>query len=217
MEDLGSGSLVDMTRFGLHGEPTVQKVMKTGIDVVTFSGDKLLGGPQAGIILGRREIVAACRKNPLTRALRVDKMTLAVLEATLRLYRDDRQVLEKIPTIRMIAMPPAILQARAQQLASVIGEATAPHQYQVQVRRSSSQVGGGALPNQDLPTYVVAVSSPGMSTHSIEAHLRRNSPPVIGRIESDQYLMDVRTLRDEEFPLIQQAFQRLLQGPAIDE
>ena len=158
MEDLGSGSLVDMTRFGLHGEPTVQEVMRTGIDVVTFSGDKLLGGPQAGVILGRREIVAACRKNPLTRALRVDKMALAVLEATLRLYRDDRQVLERIPTIRMIAMPLTVVEERAQQLASIIREADHRHQLQVQVHQSSSQVGGGALPNQNLPTYVVAVT-----------------------------------------------------------
>jgi L-seryl-tRNA(Ser) seleniumtransferase len=217
MEDLGSGSLVDMARFGLHGEPTVPEVMRTGIDVVTFSGDKLLGGPQAGVILGRRDILAACRKNPLTRALRVDKMTLAVLEATLRLYRDDRQVLEKVPTIRMIATPLTALEERAQLLASVIRQADHRSRLQVRVQQSSSQVGGGALPNQNLPTYAVAVHSPDMSTHSIEVGLRRNNPPVIGRIESDQYLMDVRTLQPEEFPLIQKAFQSLLQEPAADK
>ena len=216
MEDLGSGSLVDMARFGLHGEPTVAEVMRTGIDVVTFSGDKLLGGPQAGVILGRREIITACRKNPLTRALRVDKMTLAVLEATLRLYRDDRKVLEKVPTIRMIAMPLAMLEERAHLLASLIREADHQSRLQVRVQQSSSQVGGGALPNQDLATYAVAVNSPSMSTHSIEASLRRNSPPVIGRIESDQYLMDVRTLQPEEFPVIQKAFEHLLQEPEPD-
>jgi L-seryl-tRNA(Ser) seleniumtransferase len=214
MEDLGSGSLVDMTKFGLHGEPTVPEVMRTGIDVVTFSGDKLLGGPQAGIILGRREVIAACRKNPLTRALRVDKMTLAVLEATLRLYRDERQVLEKVPTIRMIATPLAVLEERAQRLASLIGEADRQNRLLIQVQPSSSQVGGGALPNQNLPTYAVAVNSLTMSTHSIEIGLRHNSPPIIGRIESDQYLLDVRTLQPEEFPVIQSAFQRLLQEPA---
>jgi L-seryl-tRNA(Ser) seleniumtransferase len=214
MEDLGSGSLVDMARFGLHGEPTVPEVMRTGIDVVTFSGDKLLGGPQAGVILGRRDLVEACRKNPLTRALRVDKMTLAVLEATLRLYRDDRQVLEKVPTIRMIAMPLTILEERAQELALIIREADRQNRLEVRVQPNSSQVGGGALPNQGLPTYAVAVTSPDMSTPSIETKLRRNSPPLIGRIEADQYLMDVRTLQPDEFPLIQQAFQRLLQEPA---
>ena len=217
MEDLGSGSFVDMARFGLHGEPTVAEVMQTGVDVVTFSGDKLLGGPQAGVILGRKEIVAECRKNPLTRALRVDKMPLAVLEATLRLYRDERQALEKVPTLRMIAMPLAIIEERAQHLAALIREADLQNRLQVQVQRSSSQVGGGALPNQDLPTYAVAVSSPGMSTHRIEASLRNNKPPIIGRIESDQYLMDVRTLQAEEFPVMQQAFQRLLKGPAPEE
>jgi len=114
----------------------------------------------------------------------------------------------------MIAMPLAVVEERAQQLASIIREADHRHQLQVQVRQSSSQVGGGALPNQNLPTYVVAVTSPKMSTYAIEAGLRRNNPPLIGRIESDQYLMDVRTLRAEEFPTIQRAFHRLLQEPA---
>jgi len=217
MEDLGSGSLVDMARFGLHGEPAVPEVMRTGIDVVTFSGDKLLGGPQAGIILGRNEIIAACRKNPLTRALRVDKMTIAALEATLRLYRDDRQVLERVPTIRMIAMPLAMIEDRAQHLASIIREADHQSRLQVRVQQSSSQVGGGALPIQDLSTYAVAVNSPKMSTYSIEASLRHNIPPIIGRIESDQYLMDVRTLQPEEFPVIQKAFQRLLHEALPDK
>ncbi len=149
-----------MGRFGLHGEPTVAEVCSTGVDVVTFSGDKLLGGPQAGIILGRKEIIAECRKNPLTRALRVDKMTLAVLEATLRLYRDERQALEKVPTLRMIALPLTTIEERAQHLASLIREVDPQHRLQVQVQQSSSQVGGGALPGQDLPTYAVAVSSP---------------------------------------------------------
>jgi L-seryl-tRNA(Ser) seleniumtransferase len=214
MEDLGSGSLVDMARFGLHGEPTVPEVMQTGVDVVTFSGDKLLGGPQAGIILGRKDLVTECRKNPLTRALRVDKMTLAVLEATLRLYRDERQALDEIPTLRMIAMPLATVEERAQQLAALIREADPQHHLQVQVQQSSSQVGGGALPTQDLPTYAVALSSSTMSAHKIEARLRNNKPPIIGRIESDQYLMDVRTLQADEIPVIQQAFEGLLKGPA---
>jgi len=117
----------------------------------------------------------------------------------------------------MIAMPLAIIEERAQHLAALIREADLQNRLQVQVQRSSSQVGGGALPNQDLPTYAVAVSSPGMSTHRIEASLRNNKPPIIGRIESDQYLMDVRTLQAEEFPVMQQAFQRLLKGPAPEE
>jgi L-seryl-tRNA(Ser) seleniumtransferase len=210
MEDLGSGSFVDMARFGLYGEPTVLEVMRTGVDVITFSGDKLLGGPQAGIVLGRKEIVAECRKNPLTRALRVDKMTLAVLEATLRLYRDERQTFEKIPTLRMVAIPLATLEQRAQHLASLIREVDDGSRLQVQVQKNTSQVGGGALPNQDLPTCVVSVASHHMSAQSIEMGLRANKPPIIGRIESDQYLMDVRTLNSEVFPAIQRAFHRIL-------
>lgn len=211
MEDLGSGCLMDLARFGLAGEPTVQEVLRTGVDLITFSGDKLLGGPQAGVILGKQEIIARCRKNPLTRALRVDKMTLAALEATLRLYRDERQAVERIPTLRMLAMPPALLEERAQQLALLVREADGHNRLRVQVHPSSSQVGGGALPNQDLSTWAVAISAPALSTHLIETCLRANQPPIIGRIEADRYLMDVRTLQPQDFPVIQQAFQRLLQ------
>lgn len=217
MEDLGSGSFIDLAGFGLHGEPTVPQVLSTGVDVVTFSGDKLLGGPQAGIILGRKEIVAECRKNPLTRALRVDKMTLAVLEATLRFYRDERQALEKIPTLRMIALPLSTLEERAELLASLIREVDRENRLEVQVRRNASQVGGGALPNQDLPTSVVAVNSPEVSTHSIERSLRNNRPPIIARIESDHYLLDVRTLDPQCFQVIQQAFRDFLGSPMPNE
>jgi L-seryl-tRNA(Ser) seleniumtransferase len=156
-------------------------------------------------------------KNPLTRALRVDKMTLAVLEATLRFYRDEHQALERVPTLRMIAVPLASLEQCAQDLASLIREVDQENQLHVQVRQNSSQVGGGALPNQDLPTYVVAVASPHRSTQSIETGLRNNTPPIIGRIESDHYLLDVRTLQPEAFPVIQQAFQRILGKPGPDE
>lgn len=211
MEDLGSGCFMDLTGFGLPGEPTVQEVLRTGVDLVTFSGDKLLGGPQAGIILGRPEIIARCRKNPLTRALRVDKMTLAALEATLRLYRDERQAVAQIPTLRMIAMPLTLLEERARQLASLIREADGHDRLQVQVQPGFSQVGGGALPIQNLSTWTVAVSSAHLSTQAIETRLRANHPPIIGRIEADRYLMDVRTLQPAEFPVIQKACQGLLE------
>lgn len=209
VEDLGSGSFVDFSPFGLQGEPTVQDAVRTGADVITFSGDKLLGGPQAGIILGRKELISACKKNPLTRALRVDKMTLAALEATLRLYRDERQAMERIPTLRMISAPLPVLEAQAHQLASFIREADTQDKLNVQVRASASQVGGGSLPGQNMPTYVVAVSSPHISTQKIEATLRCGKPPIIGRIESDQFLLDVRTLQANEYVVIQQAFGRL--------
>lgn len=209
MEDLGSGSFVDLSRFGLLREPTAQEAVRAGADIVTFSGDKLLGGPQAGVILGRKDLVERCKKNPLTRALRVDKMTLAALEATLRLYRDERQAVEHIPTLRMIALPLPILEERANHLAALIQETDHQQKLHIQVMTSVSQVGGGSLPEQGLPTYVVAVRSSEMSTQKIEECLRSNTPPVIGRIESDQYLLDVRTLQTEDFDFLRHAFKRL--------
>jgi L-seryl-tRNA(Ser) seleniumtransferase len=210
MEDLGSGSLVDFSSFGLKDEPTVQEAIRSGADIVTFSGDKLLGGPQAGIILGKKELIAECRKNPLTRALRVDKLTLAALEATLRLYRDERQAFAQVPTLRMISASLSELEKRADRLASLLRETDRGQRLDVTVQLSASQVGGGSLPAQNLPTYVVAVKAKDMSTQKIEEKLRSGRPPVIGRIEADHYLMDVRTIQENEIPLVQQAFERLL-------
>ncbi|MHC1741444.1 MAG: L-seryl-tRNA(Sec) selenium transferase [Syntrophobacteraceae bacterium] len=211
VEDLGSGSFVDLSQFGLPGEPTVQEALKAGVDVVTFSGDKLLGGPQAGIILGRKDFVAACRKNPLTRALRVDKMTLAALEVTLRLYRDERQAIAKIPTLRMIAAPIEELDQRAHQLADSLRAVDPGKKLSVQVQSGNSQVGGGSLPANDLPSRIVAIRSQALSAQRIESFLRGNKPPIIARIESDQILLDVRTLLPGDLTTIQDAFGRLLQ------
>lgn len=210
MEDLGSGCFMDLSQFGLEGEPTVQDAVKAGVDVVTFSGDKLLGGPQAGVIIGRKEIIERCKKNPLTRALRVDKMTLAALEATLRLYRDDRLALKEIPTLEMISLSAENLKERAEHLKTMLGQADPSNQLRIEVQRNVSQVGGGSLPGQYLPTFVVAVTASGMSTQKIETILRKNTPPIIGRIESDKYLLDVRTLRFEEFSIIKEAFERIV-------
>ena len=207
VEDLGSGSFIDFSHFGLQGEPTVRQAVDAGADIVTFSGDKLLGGPQAGIILGRKDLVAQCRKNPLTRALRVDKMTLAALEATLRLYRDERSALERIPTLRMITVSAGVLEERSRFLASRIRESVDEKLLRMEVRRDASQVGGGSLPAQDLPTWVVAVQSPAMSTQKIELEMRRNRPPIIRRIESDLFILDVRTLREEDYEIVAAAFR----------
>jgi L-seryl-tRNA(Ser) seleniumtransferase len=205
VEDLGSGSFCDLSRFGLEREPTAQEAIAKGADVVTFSGDKLLGGPQAGIILGRKELVARFKKNPLTRALRVDKLTLAALEATLRLYRDETQALELIPTLRMISMPLALLEEQAQSLAEQLRTVDSAGKLQITVQPGSSQVGGGSLPAQDLPTRVVALHSSLMSTPQLEQQLRASNPPVIARIEADQVLLDVRTLQEGDFNRIAQA------------
>lgn len=210
VEDLGSGSFVDLGRFGLHREPTAQEAIQTGADLVTFSGDKLLGGPQAGIILGRKDLVTRCKKNPLTRALRVDKLILAALEATLRLYRDETAAFARIPTLRMIAIPLVDLQERAEQLASQIRAVDLQGHLQVEVQPGSSQVGGGSLPAQDLPTWTVAVHASRFSTPQIEHRLRMARTPIIGRIESDRYLLDVRTLQEDDPALVVEGFAELL-------
>lgn len=211
VEDLGSGCFVDLSPFGLRGEITVQESVRAGADLVTFSGDKLLGGPQAGIIVGRRDLIERCRKNPITRALRVDKMCLAALEATLRLYRDERRALERIPTLQMIAASPAELQARAEKLAGMLRETDARRILRIDVRPGFSQVGGGSLPAQDMPTSVVAVHSGDIGPNGIEEYLRGGSPPVVGRIESDHFIMDMRTVRDSELDAIRQGIARMLQ------
>ncbi|MFP5213397.1 MAG: L-seryl-tRNA(Sec) selenium transferase [Acidobacteriota bacterium] len=209
VEDLGSGSFIDFSPYGLPGEPTVQEAVRSGADLVTFSGDKLLGGPQAGIILGRKDLVAQCRKNPLTRAFRVDKMTLAALEATLRLYRDERTALERIPTLRMLTTPLDVLEGEADRLAEIVREADASGVLAIEVRKSVSQVGGGSLPAEYLPTHVVALKHYTMSTQRLEAMFRANRPPIIGRIESDWLLMDVRTLQPGDFEIIREALSRI--------
>ena len=211
VEDLGSGCFVNLERFGLQGEATVQETVRAGADLVTFSGDKLLGGPQAGIIVGRTDLIQRCRQNPITRALRVDKMTLAALETTLRLYRDERQAFEKIPTLKMLAVSLDELKSRAEELASSIQRAGQNGGFRIEVRRSFSQVGGGSLPAQDLPTFVVTVRSDALSPDKIEEFLRRNDPPIIGRIESDHFIMDVRTLMPQQIEIIAPAFGRMME------
>jgi L-seryl-tRNA(Ser) seleniumtransferase len=210
VEDLGSGCFINLRPFGLHGETTVQETVSAGADLVSFSGDKLLGGPQAGIIVGRKELIERCRKNPVTRALRVDKMTLAALETTLRFYRDERQALEEIPTLRLIAVSLEELNSRAQELASAIKEADRKDVLMIEVLQSSSQVGGGSLPAQDLPTFAVAVRAGDFSPNQIEEFLRRNDPPVIGRIESDKFIMDLRTIMPQQIETIGLAFRRMV-------
>jgi L-seryl-tRNA(Ser) seleniumtransferase len=194
MDDLGSGCFVDLSRFGLRGEPLVQDSVRSGADVITFSGDKLLGGPQAGIILGRKEIVERLRRSPLTRALRVDKFTLAALEATLRVYRDDETAVRAIPTLRMIALDVESLATRAQSLADRIRVAVGS-EAEVAVVDGASQVGGGALPVQNLPSKLVALTCRRLSAARLEANFRGNQPPIIGRVEQERYLLDVRTLQ----------------------
>ena len=209
MEDLGSGTLVDFSKYGLIKEPTVQESLAAGVDVVTFSGDKLLGGPQAGIILGNRDHIDRIKANPLTRALRIDKMTLAALEATLQLYRDERQAVKQIPTLAMLTMSPRLIEARAVELQSRL-ESISAGRITVELIDATSRAGGGSLPMLNLPSRCVGVRIDGLSVNAIERWLRMGSPPVIGRIENDQFIMDPRTLQEEELEIITNAFISML-------
>ncbi len=197
MHDLGSGVLVDLSQYGLSYEPTIQDSVRAGIDIITFSGDKLLGGPQGGIIIGKKRFVDLMKKHPLARALRVDKMTLAGLEATLRLYLDSEKALEEIPTLSMIIASDTELLEKATALAARLKAATAD--YQIKVENDISMVGGGALPIEQLPTHVVSVSSKKSSTAELESQLRESTPPIIVRVKEDRVLLDVRTIVPEEF------------------
>ena len=197
MEDLGSGCFVDLSRFGLAKEPTVQEVVASGVDVVTFSGDKLLGGPQAGIILGKRSYIEKIKKNPMNRALRIDKFTLAGLESILRLYFDEEDAFKSIPTLAMLSQPKEAIDRRAKSLLRRISKPLAEH-CRVSVIAVESRVGGGALPEQGLPSRAVALEPIDGSVGHLEVVLRSGSLPVIGRIEDGKFLLDMRTVADAE-------------------
>jgi len=213
MEDLGSGTFIDFSKYGLVKEPTVQESVAAGTDVVTFSGDKLLGGPQAGIIVGKKSIIDRIKKNPLTRALRIDKLTLAALESTLRLYRDEARAVRQIPTLRMLTMTVGELEIRASRLVDKLRKTNSPR-LEITIIERSSKAGGGALPLLELPSRCLSVRIEGMSANALEKRMRENDPPIIGRIEDDAYVIDPRTLQDEDLPVIRAAFENILKGKA---
>jgi L-seryl-tRNA(Ser) seleniumtransferase len=201
MEDLGSGCLIDLTKYGLDREPTAGEAIKEGADIVTFSGDKLLGGPQAGIILGKREYIERIKVNPLNRAVRIDKLTLAGLESTLLLYLDEDRAAKEIPTLRMLTYSQDELRRKAQRLFRKI-RARIPTGLRIAVRDDLSQVGGGAYPVQSLPTRVITLKPDKGSAHQLEKRLREGKPPIIARLSKDEVLLDVRTIGDDEGYLI---------------
>ncbi|UCF57832.1 MAG: L-seryl-tRNA(Sec) selenium transferase [Deltaproteobacteria bacterium] len=208
MEDLGSGCLIDFTKYGIPKEPTVQEVLAQGVDLVTFSGDKLLGGPQAGIILGRRDLTEAIKKNPLTRALRIDKLTLLSLEETLNMYRDEKAALKEIPTLRMICQPYKVLKTKTQRLAKMIGRLNTRN-FSLNQLDGISRVGGGAFPLLELPTRLLCLIPKKLSAHQIEEWLRSYNPPIIVRVERDNVLLDVRTIQEKELKAMAQAIKEL--------
>lgn len=208
MEDLGSGCLVDFSKYGLINEPTVGEVLSQGVDLVTFSGDKLLGGPQAGLILGRKDLVEAIKKNQLSRPLRIDKLTLLALEETLRLYRDEKAAIREIPTLRMICQPYRSLTKKAERLLKLIGRLKTSN-FSLRLADGNSKVGGGALPTLELSSRLLGLVPGKLSLQFMESWLRSYDPPIIIRIEKERALLDIRTIQERELKTVAQAIRKL--------
>ena len=197
LADMGSGNLVGLSGLLPCAEPTVQDFVRAGVDVITFSGDKLLGGPQAGLIVGKKSFIEPMKKHPLLRALRMDKLTLATLEATLALYRDERVALSEVPTLRMLTTPYPELVARARRMARQLRRRV-PEGVSLALSEGFSQAGGGTLPLLNLPTLLIEVGVTGLSPNEIESRLRKAETPVIGRISKGTFLLDPRTILEED-------------------
>jgi len=202
IEDLGSGVLIDLSKFGLEYEPTVQDSVKKGVDIVTFSGDKLLGGPQAGIIVGKKEYIDRMKKNPLTRAFRVDKFTISALEATFRLYLDEKIAVEKIPTLRMLSMTAKELEERAKKLYDKIAKTVDNGICNIEIVDSFSEVGGGSLPLEKIPTKCIRISLKEYSITDFERALREFRIPIIARVYKNSLYLDIRTIQLEEYDIL---------------
>jgi len=208
MYDLGSGCLVDLGPWGVHTEPSVQEIVKCGLSIVTFSGDKLLGGPQAGLIVGKEELIGRIQKNPFARAVRIDKLTLSALEATLMEYADIEKAGESIPTIRMLFEEPDSIRKRAGRIALNLRRDML--NASISVISDYSQAGGGAIPEKDFPTYAVSIRPDRISVNELEERLRRGEPPIIARIREGALLLDARTIQPGEIPLLVRAIKASL-------
>jgi len=195
MEDLGSGALVDLSRYGLPKEPVVGERIGLGADVVTFSGDKVLGGPQAGIIAGRATWIQQISRNPLHRALRCGKLTIAALDATLRLYRESASITQDIPALRAFTRPLAEIEDTARRALPQLASALGP-EYHLSVQDSTSQMGSGALPTDDIPTKVIIIEHDSMGAHHIAEKFRQARPSIVGRVSADRFILDARTIFD---------------------
>ncbi len=210
IHDFGSGLLISLDSAGLHGEPTAGDAVNAGASLVVMSGDKLLGGPQAGIVLGSRELVARCRKNPLTRALRVDKLTVAALGATLQLYRDADTAMREVPVLSMIATPAESVRARAARIAEQLNDGQLNDgQMSAEVVNTEATVGGGAYPSSRIPSHALAIRG---DARAIEQRLREARVPVIGRIEKDQLLLDLRSVLPRDDAELVMSVQQALGG-----
>ena len=208
VEDLGSGVLIDLSKYGLSYEPTVLDSIKKGVDIVTFSGDKMLGGPQAGIIVGKKECIDKMKKNQLTRALRVDKITIAALEATFRLYLDEKKAVKEIPTLRMLTYSLDELKDRAKKFLDMLNKLKL--NIDIKLEEGFSQVGGGSMPIERMNTYLISLRPNNISVSSLEEKLRLSNSHIIGRISEDRYLLDVRTIFDNQFEIIAKEIKNAL-------
>ena len=205
INDLGSGQFVDFSKFGLPYEPTVKEILDSGIDIVTFSGDKLLGGPQAGIIVGKKKYIEKMKKNQLTRALRVDKMTLASLEATLKLYLDEKEALEHIPTLHMISLSKERLFGKADVLKTKLSNLD----FDIRIEEDKAEVGGGSYPASYLESVTVKLTHRKLHATEIERKLLEVEIPIITRIKDNSIILDMRTLRTREFDIVKAALEEV--------
>lgn len=201
VEDLGSGVFIDLSKYGMSYEPTVFDSINKGVDVVSFSGDKMLGGPQAGIIVGKKKHIEKMKKNQLTRALRVDKMTIAALEATLRFYLDEEKAIKNIPTLRMLTYTYEELKKKAEILYSTIKSELEKNNLSldISVEDCKGQVGGGSMPTEELNSVAVAIKPSNMGVSKFEEKLRLSDSHIIARVYDDKYVLDVRTIFEEQF------------------
>ena len=207
VEDIGSGVLVDFSKYGFTYEATVQESVKKGIDVITFSGDKMLGGPQAGIIVGKKKYIDFMKKNQLTRALRIDKMTLAALEATLKHYLDEEEAVKKIPTLNMILSPKEDIKKKVLKLKKKLQASTEGFKFTME--QDFAMVGGGSMPTEKIASYIVKVTSESFTAEQIEYKLRMYKYPVIIRIYNGEVILDGRTLSEKDFDIIVDAFKTM--------
>jgi L-seryl-tRNA(Ser) seleniumtransferase len=206
--DLGGGSLIPLERYGIQGEPCVSDCVAAGADVLCFSGDKLLGGPQAGIIIGKKEAIGKIKKHPLARAMRIDKLTLAALEATLRLYLEPEKAISDIPVLRMLTENKENLNQKAMRLLAKLENLGS----QVGVTSCESQVGGGSVPMHALPSAAVQISPRSISVTTLERNLRALDTPIIGRICKERLLLDLRTVDEHDFDYIASSLLDILEG-----
>jgi L-seryl-tRNA(Ser) seleniumtransferase len=208
MDDLGSGCLIDLDLYGLQHEPTVREALATGIDVVTFSGDKLLGGPQAGIIVGKKDVLEKIKKNPLNRALRIDKFTLAALEATLMHYLNPAAAIKKLRSLKALTEPVTAVKKRAQKLITKLQKENFDS-LKFSLREDFAAAGGGSLPTQQIPTILVGVKNKKISASRMEDKLRKLEVPIIVRVDKDEILLDLRTVTEDEFGFIVEGLRQI--------